>query len=198
MTKPPRQYKQSGFTLIEIIVGMVMISVALLLIYSVLIPQTRQGIDPIWQVRATALAKSLSNEILAKSFDQNSNPSGSLLRCSEVDPCSTSSQLGPDAGETRQDYNDVDDFHGFTANDANIVSSAGYSGSINGNDLYQGFVANVSVFYDQNLDGINDDDINQDGSLDTGTLVASIKLVKVTITTPGGEDIVVSSIRGNF
>jgi len=54
------------------------------------------------------------------------------------------------------------------------------------------------VVYDQNLDGINDDDLNQDGILDTGTYVANKKLVTVTITTPGGERITITSIKGNF
>ena len=202
---PSANSGQQGFTLIELVVGIVIFAIAMVLVVSFLQPQVKKGIDPIWQVRAASLGQSLSNEILAKAFDQNSNLVGGMQRCGEslgASPlalCSTSGQLGPDAGENRAAFNDVDDYNGFVvAPGDQILNSLGLTTTVGGVNIYAGFTAQVSVFYDQNLDGINDDDLNQDGSLDTGSLRANKKLVIVTIITPGGEAITVSSVKGNF
>jgi MSHA pilin protein MshD len=191
---------QQGFTLIELVVGIVIFAVAMVLVVSFLQPQVKKGIDPIWQVRAASLGQSISNEILAKPFDQNSNQVGGMVRCNDdpaINPCTQSSSLGPDA-ESREAFNDVDDYDGFNETGSNIFNSLGFTTNVSGVNIYAGFTAQVSVFYDQNLDGINDDDLNQDGNLDSGILVANKKLVTVTITTPGGENIVITSVKGNF
>ncbi len=197
-TRSKNRQVQRAFTLIELIVGIVIFAVAMVVVISVLQPQVKKGIDPIWQVRAASLGQSLSNEILAKSFDQFSNRVGGMERCNESVPCTTSSGLGPDPSENRGSYNDVDDYKGLDVTGAAILNSLGLTTNVNDINIYAGFRAQISVFYDQNLDGINDDDLDQDGNLDTGTLVANKKLVTVTITTPGGERITMTSIKGNF
>jgi MSHA pilin protein MshD len=190
--------RHQGFTLIELIVGIVIFAVAMVSVVSFLQPQVKQGIDPIWQVRATSLGQSLSSEILAKSFDHNANLVGGIQRCNESVACTNSGNLGPESGENRSTYNDVDDYNGLDLSGANILNSLGQGNTINGVSIYAGFRAQVSVFYDQNSDGINDDDLNQDGSLDSGTLVANKKLITITITTPGGDAITLAGIKGNF
>ena len=57
---------------------------------------------------------------------------------------------------------------------------------INGRNLYQGFRATVSVFYDADLNGINDN------------AVGLAKLITVSVTTPNNEDIVFSTYRYNY
>jgi len=53
-----RAFQQSqGFTLVELIVGIVLFSVSLVTVVSVIMPQTRKAIDPIWQVRGVTLAQ---------------------------------------------------------------------------------------------------------------------------------------------
>lgn len=201
-----KQTREEGFTLIELVVGIVIFAIAMVVVISFLLPQVKQGIDPIWQSRAASLGQSLMNEILAKSFDQNSNQVGGINRCNEsigapvpvLVPCTLSSELGPDAGEDRGTFNDVDDYHGFNASGADILNSLSLTTSVNGVNIYADFRAQVSVFYDQNVDGVNDDDLNQDGSLDSGTLVANKKLVTVIITTPSGDLITFSSLSGNY
>jgi MSHA pilin protein MshD len=179
-------------------VGIVIFAVAMVFVVSFLMPQVKQGIDPIWQSRAASLAQSLSNEILAKPFDHESNQVGGMQRCNESVACSQSGNLGPDSGENRGSFNDVDDYHGLNVSGANILNSLSLTTSVNGINIYEGFSAQVAVVYDQNVDGINDDDLNQDGNLDSGTLVANKKLITVVITTPGGDRIIVSSLKGNF
>lgn len=108
----------AGFTLIELIVGIVVMAIALVVISSFLVPQARRSIEPVYQFRAAELGSSLMNEILSKSFDEQSDHTGGgLWRCSEPRPngqatsCTPASDYGPDAAtELRQNYNDVDDY----------------------------------------------------------------------------------------
>ena len=46
-----------GFTLIEMIAGIVVFGVVLGIIATIIIPQTKQSFDPLWQVRATELSQ---------------------------------------------------------------------------------------------------------------------------------------------
>ena len=104
-----------GFTLIELIVGIVLLAVALTGMLGLLINQAPRAVDPVQQVRAAQLAQRLSGEILQKSFDEQSDHNGGRYRCGEtvtgvtIPACSTS--YGPDGGERAPyTFNDVDDY----------------------------------------------------------------------------------------
>ncbi|MBL0668304.1 prepilin-type N-terminal cleavage/methylation domain-containing protein [Aeromonas jandaei] len=105
---------ERGFTLIELIVGIVLLAVALTGILGLLINQAPQAVDPVQQVRAAQLAQRLTGEILQKSFDEQSDHNGGRYRCGEqvagvtIAPCSGS--YGPDGEPAPYAYNDVDDF----------------------------------------------------------------------------------------
>jgi MSHA pilin protein MshD len=125
-----------GFTLIELIVGIVLLAVALTGILGLLINQAPQAVDPVQQVRAAQLAQRLSGEILQKSFDEQSDHNGGRYRCGETlngqfyGDCSCPvgvactqqppapaitgwqpSVYGPDGGERAPyTFNDVDDY----------------------------------------------------------------------------------------
>ncbi|WP_100657723.1 type IV pilus modification PilV family protein [Alteromonas flava] len=190
--------KTFGFTLVELIAGIVVFAIALTLVTALVASQSRQSIDPIWQVRATELGQSLLNEISAKAFDENSDFVGGSTRCNESTACTSSSALGPDAGESREDFDDVDDFNGLDATGGAITNSLNETLQGPGGNLYEGFRLQVAVFYDDNLDGINDDDVNQDGSLDSGTYVGNRKLIQIRVTTPGGDSIQFSLYKVNY
>lgn len=181
-----------GFTLIELVVGIIIFAVAMVSVISFLQPQVKKGIDPIWQVRAASLAQSLSSEIVAKAFDENSSFAGGVQRCNETNSagtfvaCSAPSALGPESGETRDLYDDVDDYNGFSFSGASILTSIGLTSTVNGNNIYSGFQAQVSVFYDSNLDGVAD------------ATAGSRKVILITITTPGGERINATTVKGNY
>lgn len=196
--EPSTYQSQSGFTLIELIVGIVVFSVALVMLVSVIMPQTRKGIDPIWQVRAVTLGQSLLNEVSSKAFDENSITNRGRQACNAGTACSDSSSLGPDLGESRNNFDDIDDFHGLVVNGSEIANASQTTLSAATATLFQGFQAQIVVFYDANYDGINDDDIDQDDSVDTGTLVGNQKRIEVTVITPEGERIVFSTYRNNF
>ncbi|MFT6896116.1 MAG: MSHA pilin protein MshD [Paraglaciecola sp.] len=175
----------SGFTLIELVIGMVVFAIALSFFSSLILPQITRSVEPIFLVRATELAQSLLNEISGRAFDEQSSRNGSPLRCGEsgAEVCTEPDNLGFDSGESRATFNDVDDYHGLNETGGGILSAGGGNDS---NNLYQGYTANVSVVYDQNMDGHND-----------GT-VGNSKLITVTVSTPNDEDLVFATYRSNF
>lgn len=184
----------SGFTLIELVIGIMVFAIAMSLFISLIVPQARQSVDPILQVRASELAQSLMSEIASKAFDENSQRTGSNARCNESgNPvCTQSSQLGNDLGENRNTYNDVDDYNGLNASGNNIQNGFGAAITLDGRVLYEGFTVNVRVFYDDDMDGIDD-------ALASGaTYIGNSKLIRLTITTPSGDDMVFSSYRSNY
>lgn len=108
-----------GFTLVEFIVGIVLLAVALTGILGLLINQAPQAVDPVQQVRAAQLAQRILGEVLQKSFDERSDHNGGRFRCGETagspavtyPPCTDTASYGPESGETRPyQFNDVDDY----------------------------------------------------------------------------------------
>lgn len=169
-----------GFTLVEIIVGIVVLSISLSIISTLIVPAEEKSADQILQVKAAELGQSLLNDITSRAFDENSDMAGGRLRCGEnkpdgsANPCSTT--LGTDAGETSRDqYDDVDDFNGYTAkfNANNDPLALGYSN----------FQVSVTV----ELDGAS-----------LGLANADAKKITVSVTTPLGTDIVFATHKANF
>lgn len=191
---------EQGFTLIEMIAGLVVFGVVLGIISTLMVPQSKQSFDPLWQTRATELSQSLFNEISAKAFDEQSDFVGGMVRCNELtaSTCTPSADLGADTAETRATFDDVDDYHGLNLSNALIADAQGFTPLINGEAMYEGFTATVAVMYDDNLNGINDDDLNGDGILDSGTLIGNTKVITITITTPNLEQVSASFVRRNF
>ncbi|MFM5230487.1 prepilin-type N-terminal cleavage/methylation domain-containing protein [Aeromonas media] len=140
----PSLKARRGFTLIEFVVGIVLLAIALTGILGLLVNQAPQSVDPVQQVRAAQLAQRILNEVLQKSFDEHSDHNGGRFRCGETvgtppeiyPACTPVADYGPDGGETRPyAFNDVDDFdtagnwvdaNQFTQTDAEGVSDQEY------------------------------------------------------------------------
>ena len=181
-----------GFTLIELVIGIMVFAIALSLFMTLIVPQARQSVEPILQVRATELAQSLMSEIVSKSFDENSSRNGELTLCNE-NTCTPSSKLRPENGESRATYNDVDDYNGLgLAPGENINNALGQAITLDGQLLYEGFTLRVTVYYDDDMNGIDD-------AIDTGAIyTGNTKFIRIIVTTPSGEHINFSSYRSNY
>lgn len=173
-----------GFTLIETVIGIVVLAIAFSVLLTLIYPMTEQSADQLHQIKAAELGQSMLNEIQQKAFDENSDKTGGLIRCGEASAlaCTPNNSLGAEASETRATYDDVDDYNDINKGDT-------IQNSLNDNsldDLYVGYSVDVTV--------CNDSDYN--GECDASTDIA--KLIKVTVTTPTGFDIVFSTYRANF
>lgn len=182
---------QRGFTLIETIVGIVVLSISFAIFTSLIYPLTQQSAEQVHQIRAAELGQSMINEILAKAFDENSDMSGGYYRCGDdinndglistadgEKPCSTI--LGNEESGDRALFDDVDDYNNLTS----IESSLGASDPLV--DIYRDFQVSVSVINDSNYDGI----------ADANNFTA--KLITITVTTPQQFDFIFSAYKANF
>ncbi|MCG7570399.1 prepilin-type N-terminal cleavage/methylation domain-containing protein [Pseudoalteromonas sp. CNC9-20] len=177
-----------GFTLVELILGIVIFAIAMVIVFTLIAPQARQSAEPLVQVKAAKLGQSLMNEILGKAYDENSDRSPPFQRCDEKPVgCTLAANLGEDTGESdsgnvcggRVNYDDVDDYIDMPQQP---VCDAQGSPLLD----YGQYRANVSVVYDQ--------DYTQSTS-DTGD---SAKRVDISVFAPNGEVYRFQIYRGNY
>ena len=100
-SKQPR-VKTCGFTLIEIIVTIVVLSIAATSLMSVFTSTVRTSANPMIQLQALSIAEAYMEEILLKEFDdpEAEDP--------DLEVIETNSR---EAGETRGNYDDVQDYN---------------------------------------------------------------------------------------
>jgi len=171
------QYGQKGFTLVELIITLMLISIAVLGISYALGFGLRHQSDAIWQIKSVALAESYLEEILARRFDENS-PSGGVPPCS---PATTACSTVFDDSESRADFDDVDDYNGLDDSppkDAQGNVRSGYDGYRVQATVRYADAAEVTAF------GLDD--------------VTDAKLITITVSSPTRAGMSFSVIRGNF
>jgi len=182
--KRNKRFSQQGFTLIELIVGIMVLTISLAIVSTLIAPAEEKSADNVLQIKASELAQSLMSDITSRAFDHNSDMTGGLMRCGETGALTCSGILGPenglagrpDAGEdARSKYNDVDDFDGFIeqVNSTDETLDDGYSE----------FLISVSVIY---------------AGTDLGLANSLAKRVTVTVTTPLGTAFEFTSHKANF
>lgn len=115
--------RQTGATLVEMVISVVIISVSVTAIMMVVTQVARSSADPMVRTQATAIAQAYMDEILVQALD---DPDGGEVGAAE-------------AGETRATYDDVSDYHGL-ADTSGVRAQTGTS--IAG---LEGYNVNVSV-----------------------------------------------------
>ncbi|MDD5491814.1 MAG: prepilin-type N-terminal cleavage/methylation domain-containing protein [bacterium] len=165
----------SGFTLAEVLVAVVVITVALVPLISVLGQGVKRAKDPQRITVANMLAQDLMEEILCKKFDEDpTNPD-------------TTARLGPDSFETRsgtptsRNYDDVDDYDGYNETPPREVDNTTMT-------EYTGYRRSVVVEYvsETNLDLVS-------------TAITRFKRITVTVSWENGaQSTVLRAIKGNY
>jgi MSHA pilin protein MshD len=169
--------RQQGFTLIEIIIGIVALSISLAIVTSLIVPADQQSADQIHQIKAAELGQGLLDEILGRAFDENSDSVGSRWRCNETGRSACTAQTSFGAEEAnRSQYDDVDDYHNFSLN----VNST----NANLDGSYNSFAINVAVSYQGVELGLANNNL--------------AKRITVTVTTPLGTAIAFTGYKANF
>lgn len=174
-----------GFTLVELVIGLVVLSIALMIMTGALFPQAQRSVNPWFQVRSAELAQSVMNEIIARKYDHQSATIANL-RCNEsgASPCTTIGQCDDvtypwieEGGKSasKDVFNDVDDFHCYRATGAQIRNIENETL----NNTYAEFTVSVRVEYE------------------TAT-IGDAKLITVTVTPPVGNNVVYASYKANY
>jgi len=164
--------KQAGVTLVELVISIVIISIAMVAVLNSFSVSISQSADPLWRNKSLKLAQFYLDEILAKSYD-HATPLGG------VPPVASPScaSLGPDGSESRVNYNDVDDYNGLV--DAPPVSLIG---------AIDASYAQYSVTVAVSCDGSN---VSASGN-------SQAKKILVVITSPGQNPVSFAAYKGNY
>lgn len=148
-----------GFTLIELIIFIVVVSVALASILLVMNTVVKSSADPIIRKQGLAIAESLLEEILLKEYV---NPEGGY------------------AGTVRSQFDDVDDYAGYTTS-AGIVDVMGTAVTgLSGYNIVPAItVAMVTAAENPALNAV------------------AVKKITVSVAGPGGTHIQLTGYRSN-
>ncbi len=96
--------QQRGVTLVELVMTIIIISVAVAGVMAAFSYSVGRGADPLWQTKAMRLAQLYLDEILTKPYDEDTPVGG-------APPYAGTCRVGSD-GETRAGFDDVDDYDG--------------------------------------------------------------------------------------
>ncbi len=187
--KSPFYYSTfKGFTLIETIVGIVVLAISLSVLTTLIYPIAEQSADQLHQVKSAELAQSVLNEIQNKAFDENSDIAGGRVRCGETSApaCTANNDLGVDGTESRTTFDDVDDYNGLIYFPGNIEDSQGQL-----LNLYSGYAMEIKVCNDADYSGPD-----CEGTPDAN--ISTAKLIIVKITTPTDFELYFSTYKANF
>ena len=190
VNRPAR--KLSGFTLIEVVVGIVVSAIALTFLSALFFSGSGNSVKPLMQIRAAEFAQSLMEEILAKPFDENT-PVGGIPACTV---CTAQGDLGFDSGEElspgvgdRSLFDDVDDYDYYCNDGSPFDIRDAFGNTLNNFTNYR---MSICVVYDGDFNGVDDST--------EGVNNVSAKLITVTVFPPSsvGGGISFSAYKGNY
>ncbi|WP_417568398.1 type IV pilus modification PilV family protein [Marinobacter sp.] len=159
---------QGGATLVELVITIVIISVAIAGVVGAFSLIAGRSADPLNQTRAVQLAQLYMDEIISRKYDDATPPGG-------VPKYSGSCNIGPEGSEARSNFNDVDDYHG-TSDSPPRDAEAILTG-------YPGFTVDVAVSC---------------AGGDVGLSSSEAKRIDLIVTAPGSQVFAFSAYRANF
>lgn len=112
--------RMRGLTLIELIVFIIIVSVALTGIVTVYTTVIRNSVDPLRQKQAFAAGESMLEEIMNKNF---CDPDTEVLPAAGVSSPATCGVHTTEA--TRAEYDDVTDYDGYNSNSGGLCAAGG-------------------------------------------------------------------------
>lgn len=165
---------QRGVTLVELVITIVIISVAVAGVIGAFALVTGRSADTLQQSRATALGQLYLDEILARQFDQATPLGGGRVEPGEVD-CVMDSGGDSDQRET---YLSVGLFN-------NLEETPPQLGTAAQTELYRNFSVTVTV-------SCAGDDVG------VGLLTEEAKRIDIQVTDSQGRSTALSAYKGNF
>ncbi len=165
--KPLRLHRdERGFTLVDLILVIIIVAIAIPPMLTLFIQAVSGSTFGVTVSRANALASTLREEIQSKKWDESAPPPSLIL--------------GPETGESRATYDDVDDFDGLDESPPRDSQGAILAG-------FTGFRQQVSVCYVANTDF--------DTCIGGPTMY---KQVTVTVTEPEGRTTQLATVIGSL
>jgi MSHA pilin protein MshD len=135
-----RRTRARGFTLVELIIFIVVVSTALAAVLGVFTQATLTSVDPMQRRQALAIAESLLEEVMLMPLTFCDGDDANVDTASSAAGCAGAADAtGAEAGEGRfatPQFDHVNDYHGLTLNPivditgATVAGLAGYSATV--------------------------------------------------------------------
>ena len=170
-TASARTY-QTGVTLVELVITIVVVGIALSALISALTTGISNSTTPLWESKALALSQAYLDEISAMRFDDQT-PVGGGEVAAAVSPCAASTE-----GQTRANFDDVDDYNGVSDAPPILIDT-----TINMVE-YASYQVDVLVVCAGTELGLSNNNL--------------AKRITVTVQTPTGDSRSVAIYKGNF
>lgn len=169
--------KQSGFTLIETIIVIVLVGAMMAGMTSLFMNNVGNSHRPFLRQRALAVANAFMDEIQHKRWNEATPVGGGCVNSGVSCPTGPAiTAIGAD-GEARSAYDDIDDYHGLNQSPPQDSAGVDMPG-------YAGFTVAVSVA--------------QPAGAWNAIAAADVRLITVSVTSPSNETIAISAYRVNF
>lgn len=173
--------RQYGFNLVELVIFIVVVAVAASAIALQYVQSASHSHEPLLRQRTLAVAGAYLDELLNKRWNESTPLGGGCVNTGSGScpsgPAPTA--IGPEAGESRATYDDVDDYNAIVnespPRNAQGAVMSGYDGNWN---------VNVSV--------------SQPGAAWNGIPAADVRQIEVQVDSPAGESITLTVIRVNL
>jgi MSHA pilin protein MshD len=183
-TKARSARRAAGFTLVELVAFITIVSIAVggvLLAYNT---AARDSADPIVKKQALAIAESLLEEVQQMPFTYCDPDDPAAASATSTASCATAEAIGPEAGESRYSaatpFDNVNDYHGYnTATEAPAGMKDMTGTGIAGLAAYN---ASVTVA----------------ATAMSGVPAGEALLVTVTVTGPGNVSVKLDSYRTRY
>lgn len=104
----------AGFSLIELVVFIIVLGVGLAGVMVFYNTATRSSVDPIIRKQVLAIATSLLEEIELRGFTYCDPNDDNVYTATTTAGCTSPENLGPESGEARATFDNVNDYHGFS------------------------------------------------------------------------------------
>ncbi|PIE41062.1 MAG: MSHA biogenesis protein MshD [Gammaproteobacteria bacterium] len=185
-----KQPVTKGATLVELVITIVILSIALLAVVSVYSKAIGQSTDPVIYAKSVEIGQTYMDEILTKRFDEASPVGG--VPATPVGSLTPAANLGPDTAETSRNlYDDVDDYDFAAAGTPEFSTLALVAGGSSGQ--YVNYSIEVSVSY-VNL-------ASSSGELSGLGLTAansSVKRIDLIVSNPLDTPVKLTAYKGNY
>jgi len=170
--------RAGGFTLVELLIFIVVVSAALAGVLRVFTEATRPSADPAVRRQTLAIAESLLEEVQLMPFTFCDSEDANVETAAGTAGCASGADaIGPEAGESRfaiPSFDHVNDYHGYTMNGIVDITNTAVSG-------LAGYSARVDVVA---------------AALNTiGAASGDALRITVTVTGPGGTTIALDGYR---
>ncbi len=165
----PLKIHNKGFSLLEAVVGMCVLAIMLTGLSTLFWPLSERSADAFLRAKASQLTQAVMAELAGRQFDINTPIGGGMVN--SIQCCSDNSSVCRGSGSDPKDWSLLDNFDGYQGS-ADVLLGDGY---------YDNFQVAIGVSCAHDLGWLG-----------------GAKLLAVTITTPTGEQMNFTQLRGNY